>query len=189
MPVPDNTSVIFSVSPLDLLSSYRFLLLHIFLFFFFNDTATTEIYTLSLHDALPISDLHDRHRERALGALQLCAAPPTTARSRAAGLAAQHPRSRCPCAARQPRVLRLHRRLTPAVHPAGGLLQLHPDLPGRCGHLQDRGDAVARADVRGDLHAAHAGLFRAARREADADGRSEERRVGKECRSRWSPYH
>src|SRR2546425_12378213 len=30
--------------------------LHIYLsFFFFNDTATTEIYTLSLHDALPIS--------------------------------------------------------------------------------------------------------------------------------------
>src|SRR5256885_14789153 len=27
-----------------------------FFFFFFNDTATTEIYTLSLHDALPISD-------------------------------------------------------------------------------------------------------------------------------------
>src|SRR3989441_2460552 len=27
-----------------------------FLFFFFNDTATTEIYTLSLHDALPIWD-------------------------------------------------------------------------------------------------------------------------------------
>src|SRR3712207_9243852 len=26
-----------------------------FHFFFFNDTATTEIYTLSLHDALPIS--------------------------------------------------------------------------------------------------------------------------------------
>src|SRR2546427_11130798 len=28
---------------------------HISFFFFFNDTATTEIYTLSLHDALPIS--------------------------------------------------------------------------------------------------------------------------------------
>src|SRR5689334_25130688 len=27
----------------------------LFFFFFFNDTATTEIYTLSLHDALPIS--------------------------------------------------------------------------------------------------------------------------------------
>src|SRR2546422_9210807 len=29
--------------------------LFLFFFFFFNDTATTEIYTLSLHDALPIS--------------------------------------------------------------------------------------------------------------------------------------
>src|SRR2546427_7481178 len=29
-------------------------LFRVFLFFFFNDTATTEIYTLSLHDALPI---------------------------------------------------------------------------------------------------------------------------------------
>src|SRR5256885_4394217 len=29
----------------------------IFFFFFFNDTATTEIYTLSLHDALPICNL------------------------------------------------------------------------------------------------------------------------------------
>src|SRR3989449_4828354 len=33
-------------------------------FFFFNDTATTEIYTLSLHDALPISRmLHLSQRE------------------------------------------------------------------------------------------------------------------------------
>src|SRR5476649_3109113 len=31
------------------------ILYSLFLFFFFNDTATTEIYTLSLHDALPIS--------------------------------------------------------------------------------------------------------------------------------------
>src|SRR5476651_2769134 len=34
-------------------------------FFFFNDTATTEIYTLSLHDALPISawmDIGSRNR-------------------------------------------------------------------------------------------------------------------------------
>src|SRR3712207_7137825 len=41
-----------------------------FFFFFFNDTATTEIYTLSLHDALPIcarlegqvDDRQPRHR-------------------------------------------------------------------------------------------------------------------------------
>src|SRR3712207_7342532 len=38
----------------------RFSLFCVFFFFFFNDTATTEIYTLSLHDALPISrDGHD----------------------------------------------------------------------------------------------------------------------------------
>src|SRR6266850_7408213 len=35
-------------------------------FFFFNDTATTEIYTLSLHDALPIS----RRRRKALDLTQ-----------------------------------------------------------------------------------------------------------------------
>src|SRR6266576_2324100 len=43
--------------------------------FFFNDTATTEIYTLSLHDALPISyrsrsqrqACRDPHRARAVG--------------------------------------------------------------------------------------------------------------------------
>src|SRR2546426_2315989 len=33
----------------------------IFCFFFFNDTATTEIYPLSLHDALPISSLRRLH--------------------------------------------------------------------------------------------------------------------------------
>src|SRR5580765_9061374 len=42
-----------------------------FFFFFFNDTATTEIYTLSLHDALPISHLarspHAPHLRPAAG--------------------------------------------------------------------------------------------------------------------------
>src|SRR2546421_4695992 len=33
-------------------------------FFFFNDTATTEIYTLSLHDALPISRARRPHRHK-----------------------------------------------------------------------------------------------------------------------------
>ena len=35
-----------------------------YFFFFFNDTATTEIYTLSLHDALPISP-YPQHRDQA----------------------------------------------------------------------------------------------------------------------------
>src|SRR5437868_10673992 len=37
-------------------------------FFFFNDPATTEIYTLSLHDALPISELLEALRYAAGGA-------------------------------------------------------------------------------------------------------------------------
>src|SRR2546427_13162011 len=37
-----------------LLLGFDLLLYLFFFFFFFNDTATTEIYTLSLHDALPI---------------------------------------------------------------------------------------------------------------------------------------
>src|SRR5256885_10969229 len=45
----------------------------VFVFFFFNDTATTEIYTLSLHDALPIYPHpgarapRPRHQARARG--------------------------------------------------------------------------------------------------------------------------
>src|SRR2546427_6242084 len=50
----------------------------LFFFFFFNDTATTEIYTLSLHDALPIS--------------RRSAAPGTAARSRTAPTADRAPR-------------------------------------------------------------------------------------------------
>src|SRR5256885_7258584 len=37
---------------------------HRYFFFFFNDTATTEIYTLSLHDALPISGRAPHPRRR-----------------------------------------------------------------------------------------------------------------------------
>src|SRR5260370_313807 len=42
----NNNSTVTSFSHADINSS--------FILFFFNDTATTEIYTLSLHDALPI---------------------------------------------------------------------------------------------------------------------------------------
>src|SRR2546430_11744761 len=38
-----------------------------FFFFFFNDTATTEIYTLSLHDALPILPFYTPGQRRGLG--------------------------------------------------------------------------------------------------------------------------
>src|SRR3712207_9047240 len=42
--------------------------LHVISFFFFNDTATTEIYTLSLHDALPICPGRSRPPGRSRGA-------------------------------------------------------------------------------------------------------------------------
>src|SRR3989442_14566273 len=54
-----------------------------FIFFFFNDTATTEIYTLSLHDALPIFVArHPRACRRVgAGAPEALGRAPTRARS------------------------------------------------------------------------------------------------------------
>src|SRR6266581_8023318 len=49
-----HTVFIFRNLVCDVISG-RTIILVSFRFFFFNDTATTEIYTLSLHDALPIS--------------------------------------------------------------------------------------------------------------------------------------
>src|SRR5215207_11350464 len=47
--------MILFVCSLCFLGLWLFIAFMCFFFFFFNDTATTEIYTLSLHDALPIS--------------------------------------------------------------------------------------------------------------------------------------
>src|SRR5438132_3392721 len=49
------------------------------IFIFFNDTATTEIYTLSLHDALPISGAAARRPVRSVGRLSSRARPPVGA--------------------------------------------------------------------------------------------------------------
>src|SRR6266536_228103 len=48
----------------ELIIQYHILIINVIIlfFFFFNDTAPTEIYTLSLHDALPISPRPGRHR-------------------------------------------------------------------------------------------------------------------------------
>src|SRR5256885_15661965 len=110
--------------------------LSFFFFFFFNDTATTEIYTLSLHDALPI-----------------CIGPAALLRSmRDVGWSEELAR----------RALDLPEQgevSPPAVVVSASSLP-EPDL------AQD----PSSIDV-GDRQ------------------RSEERRVGEECRSRWSPYH
>src|SRR5258706_16337955 len=94
----------FALTNLDLSSFYFFLLpllsfiflrlLESFLFFFFNDTATTEIYTLSLHDALPICEryrLPAEHHAAADGGLYgqlVFARAPVLVVSAAAALAA-----------------------------------------------------------------------------------------------------
>src|SRR2546427_1876645 len=46
-----------------------------FFFFFFNDTATTEIYTLSLHDALPICRTCRRRRRSRWSSVSCSRAP------------------------------------------------------------------------------------------------------------------
>src|SRR5256885_17229059 len=56
------------------------IVLHIYLFFFFNDTATTEIYTLSLHDALPICRARAA-RAHGRSACSRRAAPPASRRA------------------------------------------------------------------------------------------------------------
>src|SRR2546430_16711999 len=106
-------------------------------FFFFNDTATTEIYPLPLHDALPI------YQELAGARLH---GPPQVVALALDG----HDDDRRPW----------------------GFLGQHL---GRLDAVHDRHVDVHEDDVRHDL----LGLL----------DRSEERRVGKECRSRWSPYH
>src|SRR5256885_15119532 len=68
-----------------------------FSFFFFNDTATTEIYTLSLHDALPISPPSCPHAHDARRAARRSGRPrehrSARARRRAAESSGRSPRS------------------------------------------------------------------------------------------------
>src|SRR2546422_11770199 len=64
-----------------LFTYFTLMLIRLTYFFFFNDTATTEIYTLSLHDALPISPkeisgLEERLRSRFAWGLTADLQPP-----------------------------------------------------------------------------------------------------------------
>ena len=59
--------------------------------------------------------------------------------------------------------------------------------------IQDSWDAIVRVTLgsicSSDLHIKHGSVPRAVPGITVGHERSEERRVGKECRSRWSPYH
>src|SRR5256884_7542257 len=105
---------------------------NVFFFFFFNDTAPTEISPLSLHAALPISNLG-----------------------------------------------------TVSTMPPDGY---KPSYAGAYGGDFDQKDVRAGCRVHLPVLVPGALVFFADPHAAISD-RSEERRVGKECRSRWSPYH
>src|SRR2546429_8269734 len=110
------------------------LVIYVFCFFFFNDTATTEIYTLSLHDALPISPRR-RERARARGGAR-CGDP---GRERTRGGEARrrrelsHRRLRAGGAAPRGRLRRALRRSPQGREPAGARLAGRgADGGGRC---------------------------------------------------------
>src|SRR3712207_9430814 len=103
--------------------------------FFFNDTATTEIYTLSLHDALPI--LTDALLVRPIEA-----------------------------------------------NTQSGFIYTQSEFYEEEAQPQTN-DKQARSNKTGRVVRGYYFLDEIFR----SDDRSEERRVGKECRSRWSPYH
>src|SRR5205807_8672989 len=77
--VPYPLSPTLLSSPFSTSCSLHSSLLFCSIFFFFNDTATTEIYTLSLHDALPICRLR-----RPGGFMKSCAAVSLTCVARVA---------------------------------------------------------------------------------------------------------
>src|SRR3712207_9053605 len=124
--------------------------------FFFNDTATTEIYTLSLHDALPICDQADaaavadvcRHLDGMPLAIELAAA---RVAALPVGELAHRMGDRFALLTTGPRTAEARQRTLRATVDWSHQLLTEPEQV----------------------------LLRR---------RSEERRVGKECRSRWSPY-
>src|SRR2546430_10700218 len=181
----------------------------LFSFFFFNDTATTEIYTLSLHDALPICAKYlalaekeglvpaETHDLSALRTILSTGSP-------LAGHSYDY----------------VYGRIKRDVHLcniSGGTEIIscfaigNPTEPVWRDELQAPGLGTARQvfDPRGAPLVGTAGELVCTKPVPsmpmafwnDTDGakyraayferypRSEERRVGKECRSRWSPYH
>ena len=143
--------------------------------FFFNDTATTEIYTLSLHDALPIWDwLWARLLDRAgvdvilVGdSLAMVALGHETTLPLTLDQVVHHAQAVCRGVERSLVVVDLpflsyQASVEQAIASAGRI-------------LKETGAQAVKVEGGYGLMATTV--------------RSEERRVGKECRSRWSPYH
>src|SRR3712207_5201483 len=158
--------------------------------FFFNDTATTEIYTLSLHDALPISNAYvgfdptteelKRDYDSIILAVGALAGRDVNVPGRELGgihLAMEY-------------LVQQNRRV------AGLPVETRPEISAAGKNVVILGGGDTSADCLGNAHREEAAsvkvLTHGPKPPENPDRltwRSEERRVGKECRSRWSPYH
>src|SRR2546430_9742154 len=132
------------------------------LFFFFNDTATTEIYTLSLHDALPIysAELYRYLDGKDQGAGKRRALFVSWAKysDKWVNDLAEEQFNRVA-------------EVTYEIRKAEAIPYLETTRTmNKYGKIRAVGIESGRDKKRAAI-------------------RSEERRVGKECRSRWSPYH
>ena len=156
------------------------LILNSFIDFFFNDTATTEIYTLSLHDALPIC--LEISQGRSIDLIEIDAASnrgideirqlkedikfvPVKSKYKVFIIDESHQLTKF---ASDALLKTLEEPPSHAVFilATTEINKMEPTIISRC--------------QRFDFHLLNGGQIRK---------RSEERRVGKECRSRWSPYH
>src|SRR2546426_4075439 len=140
-------------------------------FFFFNDTAPTEIYTLSLHDALPIL------KEKPMQPHNFFSTDATPSHS-----------------SRKNLILNSKKSPRSTEHTS----ELQSPCNVECHLLLDINPFAARvpSDSKGSecqcgIHTAEAASALRSRKteRAAKEKRSEERRVGKEGRSRWSPNH
>ena len=131
-----------------------------FMFFFFNDTAATEIYTLSLHDALPIF-LPAGYRDNSNGTyLSVGIFGSFWSSSEYSSLSAWY---------------------------RG--LYYYVSSVSRYYNVKHSGFSIRCLETIEGCTNSSACNYDNQANEDDGSCRSEERRVGKECRSRWSPYH
>ena len=147
----------------------------LFLFFFFNDTATTEIYTLSLHDALPIQNLisgllngkADLNDDGFITATEL-------------GNYIRFEVAIDSEGEQTPYVRRL------SSDEGEFIFMVKENIS----EEENVGEIVKTKDISYEITIENIdSIMEIYNNDPMIFRRSEERRVGKECRSRWSPYH
>src|SRR3989441_11693450 len=148
------------------------------LVFFFNDTATTEIYTLSLHDALPICVAAAQARKADVALVDTAGRLHT--KSNLMDELRKVKRTLGKAIPGAPHDVWLILDATVGQNGLAQARQFHEAL-GVTGVILTKLDGTAKCGI----VLAVAGELGLPVRYI----RSEERRVGKECRSRWSPYH